>query len=101
MFAGGHDVKSIESKLRDAGGTKLNSPWNIAAAFNVDLSFNPAEIGAMRNDYARERGVAMDVVVTYGKTHKEVVELKFWRGGSRSGKANSNLTIESKELNLV
>jgi len=60
VLAGVHDVKSLKLKIRDGEETKLNSPWNIAADFNVDMSFNPAEIKTMLADYAADKGVEMD-----------------------------------------
>ncbi|RKZ73080.1 MAG: hypothetical protein DRQ57_15530 [Gammaproteobacteria bacterium] len=44
ILAGVHDVKSLKLKIREGEEVKINSPWNIAADFNVDMSFNPAEI---------------------------------------------------------
>jgi hypothetical protein len=60
ILAGVHDVKSLKLKIREDGETKLNSPWNIAADFNVDMSFNPAEIKTMLTSYAGENDVKMD-----------------------------------------
>jgi hypothetical protein len=61
ILSGVHDVKSLKLRVRDANDTKLNSPWNIAADFNIDMSFNPSEIATMLNSYALERGVQMDI----------------------------------------
>ena len=60
VLAGVHDVKSLKLKIRKDTETKLNSPWNIAADFNVDMSFNPAEIKTMLVSYAEDKGVKMD-----------------------------------------
>ena len=60
ILAGVHDVKSLKLKIREGHETKLNSPWNIAADFNVDMSFNPAEIKTMLASYAEDKGVKMD-----------------------------------------
>jgi len=60
ILAGVHDVKSLKLKIRKGDEVKLNSPWNIAADFNVDMSFNPAEIKTMLVDYAEQNGVKMD-----------------------------------------
>ncbi len=60
ILAGVHDVKSLKLKIREGEEVKINSPWNIAADFNVDMSFNPAEIKTMLVDYAEENGVEMD-----------------------------------------
>ncbi len=60
ILAGVHDVKSLKLKIREGEEVKINSPWNIAADFNVDMSFNPAEIKTMLVDYAEENEVKMD-----------------------------------------
>lgn len=60
ILAGVHDVKSLKLKIRENEEVKLNSPWNIAADFNVDMSFDPAEIKTMLVDYAEDKGVEMD-----------------------------------------
>ena len=60
ILAGVHDVKSLKLKIREGEEVKINSPWNIAADFNVDMSFNPAEIKTMLIDYAEDKGVEMD-----------------------------------------
>lgn len=60
ILAGVHDVKSLKLKIRKDSKTKLNSPWNIAADFNIDMSFNPLEIKTMLVSYAEDKGVKMD-----------------------------------------
>jgi hypothetical protein len=60
ILAGVHDVKSLKLRIRDGSEAKLNSPWNIAADFNVDMSFNPAEIKTMLLSYSEDTGVNMD-----------------------------------------
>jgi len=69
ILAGVHDVKSLKLRLRDDGERKLNSPWNIAADFNVDMSFSAAEITPMLEDYARERGVSLDAPALAERIH--------------------------------
>ncbi|KKR03965.1 MAG: hypothetical protein UT30_C0015G0001, partial [Candidatus Uhrbacteria bacterium GW2011_GWF2_39_13] len=61
VLAGVYDVKSLKLKIRKDTETKLNSPWNIAADFNVDMSFNPAEIKTMLVSYAKDKKVKMDL----------------------------------------
>lgn len=60
VLAGVHDVKILKLKLRPDAEAKLNSPWNIATDFRVDMNLQPSEIVSMLDDYAAERGVAMD-----------------------------------------
>ncbi len=61
ILAGVHDIKSLKVKIRPDSEAKYNSPWNIAAAFDVDLSLSPEETGRMLAEYARENKVAMDI----------------------------------------
>ena len=61
VLAGVHDVKSLKYKLRNSEEAKYNSPWNIAADFEVEMSFNPQEIAPMLEEYSRLEGVTMDI----------------------------------------
>ena len=69
ILAGVHDVKSLKLKIREGEEIKLNSPWNIAADFTVDMSFNPAEIKTMLVDYAEDKGVEMDFNAIADRIH--------------------------------
>lgn len=60
VLAGVHDVKSLKIKLRPDEEAKLNSPWNIATDFKVDMNLYPKEIKPMLDDYVAERGVKMN-----------------------------------------
>ncbi|WP_138204102.1 AAA family ATPase [Haloimpatiens lingqiaonensis] len=61
ILAGVYDVKTLKLKLRPEQETKYNSPWNIAADFNVDMSFSPAEISTMLKEYCDENNISMDI----------------------------------------
>ena len=61
ILTGVHDVKNLKLKLHPGEEQKLNSPWNIAVDFNVDLSFNPIEIATMLSDYSKSEKVEMDI----------------------------------------
>ena len=50
-------------KIRSDSKRHLNSPWNIAAEFKVEMSFLPSEIVPMLEEYIEERGIQMDVSV--------------------------------------
>ena len=69
ILAGVYDVKCLKLKIRDGSETKLNSPWNIAADFNVDMSFNPAEIKTMLISYAEDTGATMDFNAVAERIH--------------------------------
>jgi len=69
ILAGVYDIKNIKLKLASEGlltlqssGNKIyNSPWNIAADFEVDLSFSPAEIAAMLSEYESDYKTGMNI----------------------------------------
>ncbi len=54
VLAGVHDIKTIKLKLRPNEESQLNSPWNIAADFDIDLSFHPPQIVTLLEDYLSE-----------------------------------------------
>jgi Predicted AAA-ATPase len=60
VLTGVHDVKSLKLKLRPEDEKKYNSPWNIAADFEVDMNLQPDEIVPMLTEYAKDRDVAVD-----------------------------------------
>ena len=60
ILAGVHDIKTLKLKIRPDEERKYNSPWNIAAEFDVDLSFNPEEISTMLEDYSMDKNISMN-----------------------------------------
>ena len=60
ILAGVYDVKNLKIKLRPDEERKYNSPWNIAADFNVDMTFHPDEIITMLNEYEADHHTGMD-----------------------------------------
>ena len=56
-----YDVKNLKVKLRPEVEKKYNSPWNIAADFNVDMTFHPEEIAQMLSDYEADEHTGMDI----------------------------------------
>jgi len=61
ILAGVHDIKTLRAKIRPDDRRQYNSPWNIAADFEVDLSFAPREIETMLLDYTREKDIRPDI----------------------------------------
>jgi len=51
ILAGVYDVKNIKRKLRPKEEHKVNSPWNIATDFKVDMSFSKEDIEGMLKEY--------------------------------------------------
>ena len=69
ILAGVYDIKNIKLKLISEGlhtpaeseNRVLNSPWNIAVNFDVDMSFNPAEISTMLKEYEADYNTGMNI----------------------------------------
>jgi hypothetical protein len=60
VLAGVHDIKSLKLRIRPDEQRTYNSPWNIAAEFDVKMEFSAQEIEVMLKDYVQERNVTMD-----------------------------------------
>jgi len=74
ILAGVNDIKTLKQKIRPEAQSQLNSPWNIASDFKVDMSFNSKEIETMLIEYSTETGVQMDT--------KAISErIYFWSSG--------------------
>jgi len=61
ILAGVHDVKTLKLKISPESSGKLNSPWNIAADFTIDMTFNPMEISTMLVGYSKDKNIEMDI----------------------------------------
>ena len=61
ILAGVTDVKNMKRKIRPDEEHKFNSPWNIAADFNVDMSFDHFDIAGMLDAYEKDHHTGMDV----------------------------------------
>ena len=61
IFAGVYDIKNLKLKLRSESEHQYNSPWNIAAAFNIPMSFSSDQIGGMLDEYETDHQTGMDV----------------------------------------
>jgi hypothetical protein len=78
ILAGVYDIKNIKLKLMSEGkyvptaaeDKTYNSPWNIAVKFDVDMSFNPAEISTMLKEYEADYNTDMDIVVISEEIYK-------------------------------
>lgn len=66
ILAGVYDVKNIKRKIRPNDDHKVNSPWNIAADFNVNMSFSKAGIEGMLKDYEADNHTQMDTGMMAG-----------------------------------
>ncbi len=61
ILAGVTDIKSLSGKSGPGEEHCLNSPWNIAADFQVDMSFSTEEIAGMLQEYEADHRTGMDV----------------------------------------
>lgn len=61
ILAGVYDIKNLKLKIRPEKEHKYNSPWNIAAVFNLDMNFSTKEIACMLREYEADYHTGMDV----------------------------------------
>lgn len=74
IFAGVTDVRFLKAKTRSAEQARLNSPWNIATDFRVDMSFSREDVVGMLVQYEADHATGMDVGVVAS-------EIICWTGG--------------------
>lgn len=63
ILAGVYDIKNLKLKIRPEEEHQYNSPWNIAAKFNLDMSFSTDQIAAMLREYESDSHTGMDTDV--------------------------------------
>jgi hypothetical protein len=68
ILAGVYDIKNLKLKMIQAGTHQLqdgekriNSPWNIAIDFNIDMSLNEKEIASMLTEYENDHKTGMEI----------------------------------------
>ena len=61
ILAGVHDIRNLRQKIRPDAEHKHNSPWNIASAFEIDMSFNVHDIAGMLTEYENDHHTGMDI----------------------------------------
>ena len=61
ILAGVYDIKNLKLKLRPEEEHQYNSPWNIAAKFNINMNFTTKEIAVMLQEYETDCHTGMDV----------------------------------------
>ena len=64
ILASVYDIKNLKQKIRREENHQYNSPWNIAADFNIDMSFSKADIMGMLSEYEKDYqwGIDLDTV---------------------------------------
>ncbi len=60
ILAGVTDIKHLKAKIRPDENHKENSPWNIAADFNIDMSLSAVGIKGMLDEYENDHHTGMD-----------------------------------------
>lgn len=60
ILAGVTDIRHLKSRIRDEDQHKVNSPWNIASDFLVDMSFSTEGIKGMLDEYEKDHNTGMD-----------------------------------------
>ena len=59
ILAGVHDVRNLKRKIRPDEEHKINSPWNIASKFKVEMSFSIQDIAGMLEEYENDYHTGM------------------------------------------
>ncbi|MBQ9063265.1 MAG: AAA-like domain-containing protein [Eubacterium sp.] len=60
ILAGVCDIKNLKQKLRPEEEHTDNSPWNIAADFDIEMSFSPEQIAQMLKEYESDHRTGMN-----------------------------------------
>ena len=60
ILAGVTDVKHLKGKIREEDRHKVNSPWNIAADFDIDMSLSESGIKGMLDEYEADHHSGMN-----------------------------------------
>ncbi len=60
ILSGVTDIKHLKNRIRDEDRHKVNSPWNIAADFDIDMSLSESGIRGMLDEYEKDHHSGMD-----------------------------------------
>lgn len=60
ILAGVYDIRNLRQKIRPEEDHKVNSPWNIATKFKVDMSFSKKDIEGMLAEYEKDCHTGMN-----------------------------------------
>ena len=60
ILAGVTDIRHIKSQMRNDDDSMVNSPWNISAIFNIDMTLSAPGIKGMLDDYEADHSTGMD-----------------------------------------
>lgn len=60
ILAGVADIKQIKGNIRNDNDSKVNTPWNISADFNIDMSLSANGIKGMLDEYEADHNTGMN-----------------------------------------
>ena len=66
ILASVYDIKNLKLKLRPQEDHQYNSPWNIAADFDIDMNFTRTDIEGMLISYENDYHTGMDIRLMAG-----------------------------------
>lgn len=61
ILIGFHDIRNLKLKIHSGTEQQYKSPWNIAADFNIDMSFQVHDIKGMLEEYEQDYHMGMDL----------------------------------------
>lgn len=61
ILAGVYSIKNLKLKLRPESEHQYNSPWNIAADFDIEMSFSAEQIAGMLTEYEADYHTGMNI----------------------------------------
>lgn len=61
ILAGVYSIKNLKLKLRAESQHQYNSPWNIAAEFEIEMRFSSSQIAAMLTEYEADHHTGMNI----------------------------------------
>lgn len=70
ILAGVYDIKNLKLKLCSESEHQYNSPWNIAADFDIDMSFSVSQIADMLGEYEADHHTGMNVLEVAENIHQ-------------------------------
>ncbi|MBR3188644.1 MAG: AAA family ATPase [Lachnospiraceae bacterium] len=92
ILAGVTGVKHLKIKIRDEGGHKENSPWNIAADFTIDMSLSETGIRGMLDEYEADHHTGMDTAAIAKSIRDYTSGYPFLKGAKSAEEVRALLT---------
>lgn len=74
ILASVYDIKNLKQKIRTEDKHQYNSPWNIAADFNIDMSFSKEDIISMLSEYEEDYQWGIDLSVAADLIYDGILE---------------------------